>query len=665
MKEGSRPKFSFPRLRRVKFERFSLYVQRPDVDLSVRSGVFCLAGANGIGKSTFLAAVNFALTGRIPTPSRPYVSTSEYYDRSAQFPISFFAGRIEESDRSTASITVEFAIGDRTFSVTRGAFEPGVLRALRVHKLDEKKEVVILDGAEMSPSHRQDAYAEAVTEAIGLESFDQFVFLQHFVLTFDESRNLLFWNDRALESALFLAFDADPKQQTIADGYRREMERADSRGRNYRFHAIRVKTRVDAIRLALGLDKTPPVEAVALEGEYQALLTARDEALEVAAEAEAEAADANVQFANASAALMTLRGDYAQAFSRHIGNAAVTERHPLVLEVTIDRRCPVCGTQGENVAESVARKVADHRCPLCDSGLMSRKETEEDFELLRDLDRRITEARKQLEEMVAKRDRVSASTGVARHRAAATSAAVRDFETKHDEIVRRVQGRSLSGDAREQELQQLETEFATLIQESKQAYEDRDAWKKKLQNIQKKLERQYQAAERDFVPVFRELAEQFLGIDLDVVVEPRGTTGIALVLELRHSKRRMQYQLSESQRFFLDIALRMALARFISDPKSRGTLFIDTPEGSLDIAYESRAGAMFAKFAKGGHNILMTANINTSELLRKLAAECGESRMTLVRMTDWTDLSDVQLQESALFEQAYSAIEDVLHGRAS
>jgi hypothetical protein len=80
----------------------------------------------------------------------------------------------------------------------------------------------------------------------------------------------------------------------------------------------------------------------------------------------------------------------------------------------------------------------------------------------------------------------------------------------------------------------------------------------------------------------------------------------------------------------------------------------------LDIAYEARAGEMFAEFVKSGHDIVMTANINTSQLLKKLAAKCGSSRMTLVRMTDWTDLSDVQMQEEGLFREAYAGIEKEL-----
>src|SRR5690242_9030352 len=95
-------RLTFPQLRRVNLTNFSLYTQEPNVALPIHRGVTCLAGANGIGKSTFLAAVNYGLTGRVPTTERAYDSADEYYRDSVQFTQSFFDGRIGEDDRATA-----------------------------------------------------------------------------------------------------------------------------------------------------------------------------------------------------------------------------------------------------------------------------------------------------------------------------------------------------------------------------------------------------------------------------------------------------------------------------------------------------------------------------------------------------------------------------------
>jgi hypothetical protein len=188
---------------------------------------------------------------------------------------------------------------------------------------------------------------------------------------------------------------------------------------------------------------------------------------------------------------------------------------------------------------------------------------------------------------------------------------------------------------------------------------DRDKARDELRKLRSVINYRYQEAELEFLPLFRSLTHDFIGLDLDVLLDVK-VNHLGLVIQVEGSERRVPHQLSESQRFFLDIALRMAVAQYMSDASSPPMMLIDTPEGSLDAAYESRAGEMFARFVETGNQLIITANTNTSQLLLRLAQRCGQDRMTLARMTDWADLSEVQAAEEELFESAYSAIEESL-----
>jgi len=570
----------------------------------------------------------------------------------------FFEGRIFEQDRATASISVDFEIGDYLLHLNRGFFDPDGLRALSIRALKASPRNFHLDGGSLSDTERQQRYADWVTKAVGLRSFDQFVFLQHFVLTFDESRNLLFWNEKALEAALFIAFGAKPDHQAEADGFRRDMERAESLGRNFKWQSLQVRKRIEVIQESLG--SRSPGDFAQLEATYRALEAARAAALEAAEDADARATDKDLALANASAEMLALRNEYARTFAQHIGERAAAAQHPLVLEGIIEKHCPICGATGAAVTDAIQRRIDAHSCPLCATKLVPTLAAPTDYRDLKALDDRIAAARKRMESASAARDRISRARDEARQRENAAAAELREFEQQHNEIARRVRAADAAcGSGAEEELARLSAEFRTLLKSSKDSYQLRDRHKAALQRLQRDLEQQYKAAEEQFVPLFRKLAEHFIGIDLDIAAELK-STGLALILEMRSTRRRGQHQLSESQRFFLDIALRMALAQFISGPAAPAPIFIDTPEGSLDIAYEARAGEMFAQFVNCGHDIVMTANINTSQLLRKLAAKCGASRMKLVRMTEWTELSDVQMQEESLFREAYGGIEKEL-----
>jgi DNA repair exonuclease SbcCD ATPase subunit len=188
----------------------------------------------------------------------------------------------------------------------------------------------------------------------------------------------------------------------------------------------------------------------------------------------------------------------------------------------------------------------------------------------------------------------------------------------------------------------------------------RNNLKKELLTLQNRLQKEYAQAEKEFVPAFTELAHLFLGMDLEVRMDVSESVGLNLVVEVKGTTRRQQHNLSESQRFFIDIALRMAITQFISHRSTKGTLFIDTPEGSLDIAYEKRAGDMLSRFADKGHRIILTANLNSSKLLLALAHNCRKKLLQLCRMTEWSELSEVQTEEESLFDEAYEAIEKAM-----
>ena len=165
----------------------------------------------------------------------------------------------------------------------------------------------------------------------------------------------------------------------------------------------------------------------------------------------------------------------------------------------------------------------------------------------------------------------------------------------------------------------------------------------------------------NFVPTFRRLAKRFIGLEIDIsLYQIQNTFGLSL--EMEGTRRQSTTELSESQRFFLEIALKMALGQYMSSDESPAGLLIDTPEGSLDIAYEARAGDMFADYVQAGFNLLMTANINSSQLLKRLAERCRSDTMELVRMTEWTSLTEVQAAEEHLFNEAYASIENRLLG---
>jgi DNA repair exonuclease SbcCD ATPase subunit len=658
------PKLAFPKIRRVQLREFSLYTLQPNLDIEIPKGVFCLAGANGLGKSTFLAAVNFALTGFVPDPKRDYLSSDDYYKHhrhESGFTEAFFTGRIKEDDRETAEISLHLEVGGVRCKITRGIFSPPGLREFSVVGPGTAQTLSWEDGTDGLEIER--GYQEWLVGRVGLDKFEQYAFLQHLVLTFDESRHLLMWDRPALNDALFLAIGGDASRAAQATKLRREMDRAGSRARNIQFQATNVRGRINTIREELGDGTEPSQDGVMSPEDAAREHRAVQERLEAQQEKVTrkwnELRDAELAWAQASARHSALRDEYAREFSLHVHKRSRVELHPIVAATLSEDECAVCGT--EHVHEAVQERIGEGTCPLCGSGLPEQAPPSESIRRLQSIDEEMAAAQSDLDTAAATKARVSKEAQAADARLQAINAEMQEFE----EANRRALLALASGgeDNVASTLKRLREELEDLLRQKREKYDERDAKRRQLVKLQRELNEQYALAEEEFVPLLQRLAKSFLGVDLYVRAsssEAISTLGLSLELEMRGSTRRENFQLSESQGFFLDIALRMALAQYMSEPGSEAVLFIDTPEGSLDIAYEARAGLMFAHFVQAGHDLLMTANINSSQLLRRLAHECGRERMTLHRMTSWTELSDVQLEEEELFTMAYEEIEEAL-----
>jgi DNA repair exonuclease SbcCD ATPase subunit len=643
----------FPSLKKVELRSFSLYRNRPELSLDLDYPVFCLAGANGLGKSTFLNAVTYGLTGVIANPADKFDSIEEHYSHNLSYASDYFEGRIDEADRQAAEISLSFTVGPHRYEITRGMFEPQELRALRV----SGESGDIISGDDLGDTARHKAYAEQLAGDIGLANFEQYVFLQHFVFTFDERRRLLFWHPNLVEQALYLAFDIPGDEAQKADGWRREADRFDSQARNLQYQATTARNRLKEIKR-----EAEGTEAVDddLVRDHEDLIAERKTAAETLQRVTITLDDSMLELQRALAEELTARGQYEEAFSAHLDLFHTPSQHPLIRSTLADSRCAICGTADPAVEKTVSTRLGAGKCPLCDSEIDESSPTEKAALKAADsLGKELEKREGVSSEHRASVRRLEQEVAAAQAGAERAAAALAEFEAKNAEL------RDLAappGSALDELVKRLEAEIEDATARRTDFRARRDEKRKLLREVQKKLAANYREVEADFLPLFTELAQSFIGLELELQLDIRKSTDVELAISVEGSRRREIEQLSESQRYFLDIALRMALTRQMVGSEGSATLFIDTPEGSLDVAYESRAGTMFASYVDPPRRIVMTANLNASRLLRELAHECGRERMRVGRMLDWADLSDVQAASEALFEDAYEEIEAELSG---
>ncbi|MER1681284.1 AAA family ATPase, partial [Enterobacter hormaechei] len=226
----------------------------PNIVTSIEKNVYCLIGANGLGKSTFLNSITYCVTGAIPLPSseKVFTSTQEYSRDSTKETrtADYFNGRISEKLRDTSKVTVLLECSNYRIEVSRHFFSDGKPSFLSFENL-ENNSIVTYDLKKYTPSSLDEIYQKKITEITGLKDFNQYIFLFHFVSVFDESRSLLLWDNDILTNALYIAFGTDPSVAVEADKLQHEMDKEDSRGRNAKFAARQIKKQIEDLEKLL------------------------------------------------------------------------------------------------------------------------------------------------------------------------------------------------------------------------------------------------------------------------------------------------------------------------------------------------------------------------------------------------------------------------------
>ena len=636
-----------PRPVQAHIRSFSLYGNTREITAAFGTGVFCLAGANGLGKSTFLSAIGFAITGVVADPGRAFNSADEYLTNCRAYSNSAFDGRITEDDRVTAEVELVMRVRHAEYRIIRNMFEPTALRALEVNR-DDRPSLTVVDTE--SDEERHVAYEQMLIVDVGVQSFSQLVMLHYLVQTFDERRHLLFWDDKVSQAAFFLAFGHDAEHAKRADDLRRQAERADSRARNYQFAATtaRRSQKELAARLeSLSEDEDDPRDAV------RTLQKQADEAKQRESDASARHRDANLRMTDIASTLRSTRAEYERVYGELVFGRRDPENHPVIQSIVAGSKCSVCGSSGDSVAAHVLACLASRVCPVCKDSVVAGQDTSQELDQL-DSSIRLLSTQHVLAE-----DQVKRYLKQLEIEEETLKSIRKSLHTVEDDLGTVI---FATGDSRrsvERVMADYQREIEARMKQKDEERLRRDQYRDQLRELQDSLARNYREVEAEFVPMFATLAREFLGLELELDFEITMEVS-RLVLSVGGTARRGAINLSESQRFFVDIALRMALTRQLSAEDSTPTLYVDTPEGSLDIAYERRAGSMFAQFVEGGGQLLMTANINTSELLLNLAETCTSTHMRLQRMTDWATLSEVQVAEQDSFDRAFRQVEQRL-----
>lgn len=643
-----------PKIKKIVIKNFSLYKSKNQITINLSDGVMCLAGANGLGKSTFISIVSYGMTGYVIQPGRSFKSENSiaaFVKRNAGFAYKYFEGRISEEDRDLATVSIEFELAGYTYKLTRGFFDSSELEFFSRVDSDGQNTVDEF-------KHLLEQYERFFVKDTGLASFDQFVFIQGFVLTFDESKKLLFWDADSMNRVMHLFFSLDPQKAQKADELRKDIKKCESRMRNIQWEISKANKQLATLLGEEILSETEKANIEKAIEEEKTIINEVDEKRNSLAFIDENIRETTSSIEDCVIRRYALKTEYDETFSSLYQGEIKVETNSdilqylkrIIVELTKDENADVSLLMTE-MKDEIVKTIKTKK-------ILTRQEL---MDKLKCIDQRITEIDTLSNKLQEKQGRLKKDRDRTNAELNELINSLEKFRSANDPYLRR---RDEIGKAGKDsaDIDACKITIALKTKEKEDEESKRSSYINLLEPIEEELKKTFSEVSSQFIPTFKSYAKNFIGMDIDInLLQVAGV--LSMYISVNGSDRRESFQLSESQQYFLDIALRFALIQY--SQSTEAYMLIDTPEGSLDIAYESRAGQMFADFVTQGYSVIMTANINTSHLLLKMAEMCGKDMMKIERMTDWTTLSIVQQQEQDIIKKAFDEIEKRLEGYAS
>ena len=609
----------------------------PGLHVRFDPGLTLILGGNGLGKTTLVTMLFRLLTGPFDISilmRGTDLGNANLQENQLNSPMRrLFAQRVADG-AAHATARLVFHVGGEEVTVERD------LRniALRSFKTENT-----------SPSQNEQQYQADMVRLANVSSFRDWILLLRYIVFYFEDRRSLVWDASAQRQLLRILF-LDPEQANDWTLSERDILEADSEVRN--LHAVATSE-----ERHLAADEVTVAKGPALREELHALEDGQRSAYETLEEINSRLPDVEARHEADRLRFLTLEQERESRY-RELERAqlrAVNARLPqhsdsaryILAQILTEAQCLVCGQHVPSVMSSMESRIRDEECIVCGSDLTPRSDQTvvdptgdriDELEVrLHRIDAELDAARGDLDESETERNHTVGEiqelrSSISEHRAQLDAILIQLPLDESDLHQRRSEFLSLRGriEVLQRDLNEKRSQFDQFVRSANATIEQRSI---------------------DVRESFVEYANQFLFEDCRLIWSPQSTrlgqTGRrfdfpSFELELGGSdfsgtvRRSGPSDVSESQREFIDLAFRMALAKVATKQKVT-SLVMDAPESSLDAVFVNRAAEVLGSFGRRetGNRLVITSNLVAGELIPSLlrkAASAGDRSGRVVNL---------------------------------
>ena len=619
-----------PELLSINIKNYTLYPNGLDYTFEFVKGANLVLGGNGMGKTTFVNIIRFAILGLY---KKPFGYTRTYQgniiEKRQLFPQKYFSSRMDDSVRTDTSPTVSISmkINNTTVELTRD-LSSITLTKLKVDGIEVLGDLINQFSYEkLSDIEKKDTlpykYENIIKNSTNLE-FDDLIFFVNEVLFFGEDHKTILWNDEGffpdVQSELFNKYFNDPDLDKKRQEAIRKAKYFDSLSRH-------ISEDIRAINKVLSKMKEAPVTDHSTNKENIAFTLI---------DLKAELARMNTKLetiqkerVSKSQHISLLQNDInkislsvndkdkqltqiEEELNSHIWETVHPLYHIFIKNIQLNHVCPMCSHPNGELVERVTNE--QNNCFVCGTPISTNTDT--DIIL-----------RKQFEEISVERKSLYQSINSKKQKIQNIEQEIINLDSEFSNIesrkreiqqnIRELEYENVMSDNSQNSIQPFLDEVNSLTQQKEYYQKQRDEQYDIVTSISNEIEDIITANVQAFSSIFSQYAGKFLGVPCELTYMKQVRDSNKRFYPIIDGKVRFyEEEMSESQRFFVDHSFRMSILTFFY--KTPSFYIVETPDSSLDISYEGNAASVFAEFLKKPNSLIITSNLNNSLFIEHL-----------------------------------------------
>jgi len=655
-------KIFLPELLSINIKNYTLYPNGLDYSYDFVKGVNLVVGGNGMGKTTFVNMIKFALIG----PYRQqYSFTRTYRDKKIEKRLlskfDYFSSRMDRNFivNEKPTVTLKFRLNQTEVMVTRALDESMAMKKCVIN--GAKLEGIIVPHGKYEDLQRDEKKQtllykyEMVVTTLSKLPFDDLIFFVNEVLFFGEDHKTILWGDNQninVQNELFNKYFNDPKLDFARQEAERQAKYYDSLSR-HRSEDMRAINKVlaklsvgspqenksanfldEILRVGKELEKTDQILTKFQQERnsiYREINTIRHEKNELSlktldADRRKEQIESNVN--------TTRWGKVNPRYSVYLRN--IHQNH----------LCPLCNQMSESLYAKVETEV--NKCFVCGQELKSEMSAElsQQYEKVLDEQKELYKKIEQLDNLIRSKEekmqKLDSDYEQVDNRKRELSQRKRELEYAN----------SMSGSRGD--IQAFYDEITRLNKEKDNFQKESILQRERATQISQKIRQSILQNVRSFSCLFSEYAELFLGVKCELTYDKDEQGEERFFPVIDNQVRWHEEELSESQRFFVDHSFRMSILTFFYTTPA--FYIIETPDSSLDVSYEYNAAQVFRHFLRIPNSLIITSNLNNSSFLQDLVkSETEKIQVSMVGLLDIAKQSAIQ-NTSDPMKKIYSSL---------